>query len=152
MPEENRSRPQESRQPYTDEEINNLLKGAVPKRRRHFTFGMTKFIFGALAQTVVMVLNVVMASTLYQQQAILNPFVIGLLVTAVLINIACVVAIFLWRRWGFYGLVAINVLVSIPNLCNSASVGRGFVGLLTIGALYWMLTRGGEESIWRHLK
>jgi hypothetical protein len=69
------------------------------------------------------------------------------------IEVVFAIALFKWKKWGFYGLIASSVatfiiLTTTPDLNTSASL-LGFVGL-TI--LYMLLNIGGENKAWSQLE
>jgi hypothetical protein len=68
------------------------------------------------------------------------------------LNIVFVAALFLWKRWAFYGFVVTNLAVFVLNL----NAGLGFVnalsGLVGIPILFGVLRLGGEKSGWSQLE
>jgi hypothetical protein len=72
--------------------------------------------------------------------------------------IVCLIALFLWIKWGFYGYAAITIVASITNMMlnivNKAAmtgVLHLIAGLCGIAILYGVLQIGGEHKGWNQL-
>jgi hypothetical protein len=66
-------------------------------------------------------------------------------------NVIFAIALFQWRRWGFYGIVASSVVALVVNLL----VGGGpfvITGLLGPLVLYGVLQIGGARKGWDQLE
>ena len=64
------------------------------------------------------------------------------LIVLVLFNLVCAVALFRWKKWGFWGLVASAVVVLGVNLAIGLGVSSAIVGLLGVLLLYGVLHIG----------
>ena len=69
-----------------------------------------------------------------------------------LVNVACAVGLFLWKRWGFYGFCASAGIVFVINLAIGLGVGSSVMGLVGIAVLYGVLQIGGEGKGWDQLE
>ena len=67
-------------------------------------------------------------------------------------NLACVIALFRWYKWGFYGFVGMSVIGTINNLLMGISIGKCIFGFVGIGLLYLMLNIGDSNKAWPQLK
>ena len=69
-----------------------------------------------------------------------------------LCNIAFAVALFQWKRWGFYGFAATGVIVLGVNLSIGVGVIQSLFGFAGAAILYWTLQMGKETRAWPHLE
>ena len=56
-----------------------------------------------------------------------------------LANVACAVAVWRWKRWGFYAVLAIAVLGIVTNAAIGFSVGTLLFSLIGPAILYFLL-------------
>lgn len=61
-------------------------------------------------------------------------------------NILFVIALFRWKKWGFYGFAASSVLVFILNLAIGLKLWQSIAGLVGIAILYGVLQIGDQAS------
>ena len=78
---------------------------------------------------------------------------IPLMVIAFLLNvaaIACCVALFRWKKWGFYGYVAVKAIdIVLGMLLGNPSAVFGVVGIVILLGLLHM---GGTNKAWYNLE
>jgi len=67
-------------------------------------------------------------------------------------NVVCAVALFKWKLWGFYGVVASSVLALVANLSLGIHPVRALLGLLGVILLYAVLQIGNENKGWTQLE
>ena len=67
-------------------------------------------------------------------------------------NLVCAVALWKWKKWGFYGFAASAFIALIINLSIGLSPANAFMGLLGIPLLYWVLNMGKAEKAWPRLQ
>ena len=67
----------------------------------------------------------------------------------------CVVALFSWRRWGFYGLCVAGLVSGIPAAV-ALGLPAGIVKVggqaVLIGILFALMKMGGDRSVWAQLE
>jgi hypothetical protein len=68
------------------------------------------------------------------------------------LNIVFVVALFQWKKWGFFGFVVVSVTALAVNLQSGVSPLQSGFGLLGITVLYAVLQIGGPKSGWAQLE
>lgn len=68
-----------------------------------------------------------------------------------LLNILFAVALFNWKRWGFYGFVATSLAACALNLYAGLGIFDSVRGLIGIAVLYGVLQIGGKKSGWAQL-
>lgn len=69
-----------------------------------------------------------------------------------LFNIVCIIALFRWKKWGFWGLVCTSVFYFIVNLAIGVSPFVALLGLAGILLLYGILHIGREWKAWTQLE
>jgi|SRR5579862_4311657 len=67
-------------------------------------------------------------------------------------NVVFAVALFRWKKWGFWGLLGTSILAFVTNLIIGTSVLQTILGLLGIGILYFLLQSGDAKRGWTQLE
>lgn len=73
------------------------------------------------------------------------------LIVLVLFNLACAIALFRWKRWGFWGLVASAAVTLGVNLTIGLGLSSAVVGVLGVLLLYGVLHIGKDNKGWPQL-
>ena len=63
----------------------------------------------------------------------------------------CAIAIFMWRKWGFYGFVLAGVISIALNIALKEYL-YAFSPIISVAVLYGVLQIGGEYKGWTQLK
>jgi hypothetical protein len=72
---------------------------------------------------------------------------------ACLANVAWAIALFRWKRWGFYAFVATAALATVINLMVGLNiVVAGGAAVVGVAILYGVLQIGGDWSGWSQLE
>lgn len=66
--------------------------------------------------------------------------------------VVCAIALFYWKKWGFYGIAAMALIIIVVNLVIGLSFVQALTGLLGIIVLYGVLQIGGEKKGWSQLE
>lgn len=66
-------------------------------------------------------------------------------------NVICAVALFKWKRWGFWGFVASGLCAAIVNILIGLKPASVVGGLLGIAVLYGVLHLGKGNKGWPQL-
>jgi hypothetical protein len=61
-------------------------------------------------------------------------------------NVGFATALFLWKKWGFYGFVATSVLTLAVNLAIGLNPVAAVFGLVGVAILYGILHIGNESN------
>lgn len=69
-----------------------------------------------------------------------------------LINVACAVGLFMWKKWCFLGFAASACIVFALNLIIGLGVGSSVFGLVGIAVLYGVLQIGDGNKGWDQLE
>ena len=67
-------------------------------------------------------------------------------------NIVCIIALFQWKKWGFYGAVASGLLAFFLNLAIGLNIFAALFGLSGLALLYGVLQIGGDKKGWTQLE
>lgn len=107
--------------------------------------------------TIMIILNsiislVYMASAAGASSALRLPtFALLLLSLVGIANVACAIALFKWRKAGFYGFIGTSAVAFVVNLSIGLGIVPSLLGLGGVGMLYGVLQIGNEQSGWRQL-
>ena len=74
-----------------------------------------------------------------------------LLFVAVL-EVVSAIALWRWKKWGFFGFMILAVVAFIVNLVIGFSFLQCAFGLVGPAILYWTLQMGKEKNTWRQLE
>jgi len=69
-----------------------------------------------------------------------------------LIDIVCVVFLFLWKKWAFFGCVLVGFGVVVLTVVAHQPIAGSLSGIIFPAVLYFVLQIGGENSGWRRLR
>ena len=78
-------------------------------------------------------------------------WVFPFMIAAGVSNVLCAVALFRWKKWGFWGFVATTVLALAMNLYLGLKPTASSSGLLGVAILYGVLHVGRERRGWDQL-
>jgi len=79
-------------------------------------------------------------------------WIVPTLVVASAANVVFAVALFRWKKWGFWGLLGTGILVFVINLMIGTSALQSILGLFAILILYGLLQAGEEKRGWTQLE
>ena len=66
-------------------------------------------------------------------------------------NVICAIAIFNWKKWGFWGFVLTSLVALYINLTIGLGIGNSLLGLVGVAVLYGVLQIGKENKGWSQL-
>jgi hypothetical protein len=67
-------------------------------------------------------------------------------------NVVCSVALWQWKKWGFWGFLASAIVALFVNLSIGLGIGQSLMGLIGIALLYGVLQIGKEKKGWTQLE
>ena len=67
-------------------------------------------------------------------------------------NLICAIALFRWKKWGFWGVCGSGAIALIVNLWIGLGIGPSVGGLLGVALLYGVLHRGKDNKGWPQLE
>lgn len=74
------------------------------------------------------------------------------LIVFAVINVVCAVALFQWKKWGFWGVCVSSAAGLVVNLSIGLSIGSVVLGLVGVAILYGILQIGGDNKGWPQLE
>ena len=74
-----------------------------------------------------------------------------LLIVLALVNLACAIALFKWKMWGFWGICITSAIALGVNLAAGLGIRSAVTGLLGVLILYGVLQIGKENKGWPQL-
>jgi hypothetical protein len=69
-----------------------------------------------------------------------------------LVNLACAIALFRWKKWGFFGFVGTSLVAFAINMIVGVSIIQALFGLLGFAILFGVLHLGKENKGWPQLE
>ncbi|HEV7642948.1 MAG TPA: hypothetical protein VGO50_03320 [Pyrinomonadaceae bacterium] len=69
-----------------------------------------------------------------------------------LLNVVFLVAIFKWKKWGFYGFAVATIVSCALNFYAGVGVALSLIGLVGIAILFGVLQIGGKKKGWGQLE
>jgi hypothetical protein len=80
------------------------------------------------------------------------PWVFTVLGVMALINIVCALALWKWKKWGFYGFVASSLVALAINLMVGVTIYKALFGVIGFVILFGVLQIGKENKGWTQLE
>jgi len=91
------------------------------------------------------------SETIRRNVPTMPPWAFPVLILMGIFNLVCAIALFRWKKWGFWGFVASALVTFFLNLTIGLGLGSAFFGLLGVAILYGVLHIGKEEKGWSQL-
>ena len=66
-------------------------------------------------------------------------------------NLVCAIALFNWKKWGFWGFIISSIVTLVINLNIDLGVAQSLSGLIGVAVLYGVLQIGKENKGWPQL-
>ena len=120
-----------------------------PQRHGCFTAWLVLML---IANTATAISTPLMFSAIKQTAPNFSAGALAIIVIAAIANVVFAVALFKWKRWGFYGFITTAIIALITNLSIGLGVGQSIIGLIGIPLLYWVMNMGGPNKAWPHVK
>ena len=67
-------------------------------------------------------------------------------------NLVCAIALFNWKKWGFWGFIFSSLAALVINLNIGLGVAQSLFGLIGVAVLYGVLQIGKENKGWPQLE
>ncbi len=67
-------------------------------------------------------------------------------------DIICAIALFRWKKWGFYGILGVSVVSFIISLSIGLTIMTSLTEFIGIAILYGVLNMGRENKAWGRLE
>jgi hypothetical protein len=122
----------------------------VPKQR-HFLLSAWLVIM-IIANAATAVITPLMVGNIQQALPNFPAWLVWLIALGALLNVAFAIALFNWKKWGFFGFLVIGIITFAQNLYVGIGIPRAVFGLLGAAILYGVLQIGGQKSGWSQLE
>lgn len=122
----------------------------MPERNRHGAVTAVLIVFIVFA-ALSLLFNLSLGSTIEESYPDAPTWAPFMLVLLNILMIVCLVAVFRWKRWGFYVYVGVVVATFFLNLAIGLSLGSALFGFVGLAILYGVLQIGGQNSAWSQL-
>lgn len=117
----------------------------VPAGKKRHGCLTTWLILMIIGNVYAIFLNLTSMNTIISYYGTSSFMVLFLCALGVL-NIVCGVALFKWKKWGFYGFIVSSALVFIINLAIGLNLYQSIAGLIGIAVLYGVLQIGNQTN------
>ena len=82
-----------------------------------------------------------------------SPATVAVITIAGVANILFAIALFRWKKWGFFGFVASSIVALATHVFIGLGIAQSLFGLVGIVILYWVLNMGeGNSRAWTRLQ
>jgi hypothetical protein len=120
-------------------------------KKRHVC--LTAWLILMIIANALMSLTYLMGSqSIRQQFPQAPPWVFTVLGVMALINLVCALALWKWKKWGFYGFVASSLVAFVINLMVGVTIYRALFGVIGFVILFGILQLGKENKGWTQLE
>ena len=79
-------------------------------------------------------------------------WIFPVLIVFAVFNVVCSVALFRWKKWGFWGFCVSSAVALAVNLSAGLGIGQCLLGLVGLLLLYGVLQIGQENKGWPQLE
>ncbi len=129
----------------------NFPTGSPKQKQRHGC--LTAFlIFMLLANLLAAYGNIAMQEGILSVFPRLSSNLILILAAGGLLNVVFVIAIFNWKKWGFWGFSVSAIIVFSINVYGGVGVFAAVAGLAGVLVLFAVLKIGKEKAGWDQLE
>jgi hypothetical protein len=73
------------------------------------------------------------------------------LAVMVIANVVCAIALFQWKKWGFFGFLVTSAVTFVVNLMVGLNILQAILGFAGVATLYGVLQIGKERKGWTQL-
>lgn len=105
-----------------------------------------------IANSVTTILYLFASDTIGKNLPNAPAWVFPVLAVGGIFNVVCAIALFQWKKWGFFGFVATSILAFTVNLMIGLNIVQVLSGFVGVAILYWALQIGKENKGWAHLE
>ncbi|HDL00987.1 MAG TPA: hypothetical protein ENH23_01980 [candidate division Zixibacteria bacterium] len=126
----------------------------VEQKNRHGCLAAWLVLIIILNSTFALIILLASIDVLgkYKLASGIPDLVFAVMIGCALFNLVCAMVLFKWKKWGFWGYLASNIVtifVSIPFRINTGQLF--LVSLIGVGLLYGVLHIGKENKGWSQL-
>ena len=122
-----------------------------PTRKQRHGCLTAYLVFMMIANSATALIYLLGSETIRRNVPKMPEWAFPALIFVGIFNLVCAIALFRWKKWGFWGIVTSAVATFFLNLSFGIGLGSAFLGLLGVAILYGVLHIGGEEKGWSQL-
>jgi hypothetical protein len=119
------------------------------RKQRHGC--LTAFLIVMIIANSAAVLKNLFGNNFALQNSPNSHWVLVALSIGAVFNMVCAVALFKWKKWGFWGFIISGIVAFIINATIGLGLGPSLLGLSGIAILYGVLHIGKENKGWTRL-
>ena len=122
----------------------------VPKQR-HFLL-TAWLVFMIVANGATAVITPMLVGNIQQALPTFPAWMVWPITLSAVVNVAFAIALFNWKKWGFFGFLVTSVATFAQNIYVGIGIPRTVLGLMGLAILYGVLQIGGQKSGWSQLE
>ena len=129
----------------------NMEENMSENKERHgcLTVYLGVLILANILTTAVYIFN---GDAILAQLPSAPSWALPILIVGGVVGVVCGIALFMWKKWGFYGFIALSVIIFIVNLMIGIDIVTAASGLLGVAILYGVLQIGERNKGWPQLE
>lgn len=108
-------------------------------------------IFMIVANSLAALFYLLVSSSIRQQLPNAPEWLFPVMGIGGLFNLGFAIALFKWKKWGFWGFCASSIVAFTLNLTAGLGIGPSMLGLIGVAVLYGVLQIGKEDKGWPQL-
>jgi small-conductance mechanosensitive channel len=105
-----------------------------------------------IVNALTAVVNLAAAGFIRERSPGMPAWAMPVLAVGAALNVVFAIALFLWKKWGFYGVVVMTVIAFVVNVASGINIALAVFGLVGVGVLYGVLQIGRENKGWPQLE
>ena len=105
-----------------------------------------------VANSLTAVVNLASEEAIRKTLPDMPSWALPVLASCAALNVVFAIALFAWKKWGFYGFVGTSIVALIVNLRSGVGIIPALFGLLGVVILYAVLHIGGARKAWPQLE
>ena len=122
-----------------------------PLKQRHGCLAVY-LVFMIIANSATALIYLVGSEGIRQNIPNMPDWAFPVLIIGSIFNLVCAIALFRWKKWGFWGFVCSAAIVFFVNLSIGINPVGAVGGLLGVAILYGVLHIGKERKGWTQLE
>lgn len=105
-----------------------------------------------LANSASFLLYLLAQDMISEQLPQLPDWAFPVLIVGSLFNLLCALALFRWKKWGFWGACLSSIVIFVLNIELGIGIGQSLFGLVGVVLLYAVLHIGKDNQGWPQLE
>ena len=109
-------------------------------------------LFMIISNSATVILYLGGFPTIWRNDSSWPTWLFAVLILGACFNLACLVGLLRWKKWGFWGLAASAVVAFVVNVIIGVGVVYALLGFLGVAILYAVLQIGNGRKGWSQLE